>query len=463
MQTVMDNAPQLNTDEVLPAARPLVNGIEGVKVWHRSTLLPFPIAGRLSQFGLSLTDQALAVGGTFLANVVLARTQTKEQYGMFALSYSVFTFLAGLHNAAILEPYTVYGSGRYGNRFSEYLRLMVRVNAFAGLVLTLILLLACLVFYLVAPQIVSGALLGLGITVGILLSGAFLRRVFYLQRQAAFAAQASLMCFVTVVSGLWLTARAHVLSGFSVFLILALGWVTAGIGLGKKLALGNSQNSFVECEPNYWREHWRYSKWVLATAFVFQFTTQGYYWLVAGFLSVKRVAELRAISMLVAPIEQVFIALSFLVLPALAARYASGEMRAFFSLQRRYRLGILVTTLLFVFAVRIVGAPAMHLLYAGKFDDLAHLLYLLAFSPLIMGLGNTMNHALKAVEQSKLVFFAYACSGTATFLVGIPLVMHFGLHGAIYGLLLSGTVYTGALAVSYFFVIHRKAHRLELP
>ena len=75
---------------------------------------------RFRQVGFSVTDQAFSVGGMFLINVALARTQTKEEYGMFALCYSVFTFLSGLHNAAILEPYTVYGSGRYSNRFSEY-------------------------------------------------------------------------------------------------------------------------------------------------------------------------------------------------------------------------------------------------------------------------------------------------------------------------------------------------------
>lgn len=88
---------------------------------------------RIRQAGVSMADQALFVGGTFLANVMLARTQTKEEYGMFALCYSVFTFLSALHNAAILEPCTVYGSGRYRDRFSEYLRLMARSNAVVGL------------------------------------------------------------------------------------------------------------------------------------------------------------------------------------------------------------------------------------------------------------------------------------------------------------------------------------------
>src|SRR6266567_8427876 len=80
---------------------------------------PTGLWSRLSQFGFSVTDQALSVGGMFVANIALARTVSKEEYGMFALSYSVFTFLSGLHNAAILEPCTVYGSGRYRDRLPE--------------------------------------------------------------------------------------------------------------------------------------------------------------------------------------------------------------------------------------------------------------------------------------------------------------------------------------------------------
>ncbi len=59
-----------------------------------------------------MADQGFSVGGMFLVHIGLARTQTKEEYGVFALTYSVFTFLAGLHNAAILEAYTIHGSGR---------------------------------------------------------------------------------------------------------------------------------------------------------------------------------------------------------------------------------------------------------------------------------------------------------------------------------------------------------------
>jgi len=446
-----------------PGSSPVADELAGGNGWLRSTVAALPPPSKLLQIGYSFADQALAVGGTFLANVALARTQTKEEYGMFALSYSLFTFLSGLHNSAILEPCTVYGSGRYRNRFSEYLRLMVRLNALIGLALTGLVLLACLILYWAAPQYLTRALLGLGVTVGVLLSGAFLRRVFYLQRQPGFATRASLICFVTVAGALGLAAKAHALNGFSVFAILALGWIAAGVGLGKKVALGQRGQPFLESEPGYWGEHWKYSKWVLATAFVFQLTSQGYYWIVAGFLSVKDVAGLRAMQMLVAPVDQVFIALSFLIIPALSARYASNRMADYLSFTKRYGLAIVSVTALFALAVRLLGRPLMHWLYAGKFDELIPVLYVLAFLPLLMSIGNTLGNAMNAAEKPRLVFAGFLSSGVATVGLGIPLVIRFGLPGAVYGLLVSATVYTGAQALGFFLAVYRRAIPVGAP
>jgi hypothetical protein len=134
----------------------------------------------------------------FLVNLVLARTQTREEYGMFALSYSVLIFLVGLHNAAILEPFTVYGSGRHRSRLAEYFQLMCWGNAALGLLLTAVLLASCAVLHWFAPHLLPRAMIGLGLTVSVLLSGALLRRVFYLQRKASLAATASLIFFLTV-------------------------------------------------------------------------------------------------------------------------------------------------------------------------------------------------------------------------------------------------------------------------
>src|SRR5437868_10626925 len=196
---------------------------------------PIGIWSRLSQFGFSVTDQALAVGGMFLANVALARTQSKEEYGIFALSYSVFTFLAGLHNAAILETYTVYGSGRYNTRFTEYARLLWRSNAWLGLALAATLSLMWGVLAWSKPAFASPTILGLALACGFLLTASFVRRTFYIRRRPDLAAHFSLVFFATCATLLWLATRVRILSGFSAFAIAAIAWILAGVFLSREL------------------------------------------------------------------------------------------------------------------------------------------------------------------------------------------------------------------------------------
>jgi O-antigen/teichoic acid export membrane protein len=397
----------------------------------------------------SFTDQAFTVGGGFLANVAVARAQTKEEYGLFALSYSVYALLLALYQAAILEPFTIYGSGRYRERYSEYLRLMVRGNAVISLLLTAFLLLTCSLLSRIASHLVSRAFWGLALSAAILLSSHLLRRGFYLQRQPMLAAKTSFVFFITVACGLWLGAKLQWLDSLTVFLVLAVGWIIAAGFFGGKLAFGRPELSFLRIEPRYWSEHWNYSKWVLATAVVYQFTAQGYYWLLAGFLSAKEAGELRAMHLLVAPMDQVFVALSFVALPALSSRYAAKDIGKFLFLWKRYVLVTLGVTGMFALIVRIVGRPVMHLIYAGKYDGLAPYLFILALLPVFMGVAATMNNAVIATEKPKLTFYAYLCGGTMTFLAGVPLVVHFGLWGAVSGMVLSGATYTSALAVAF--------------
>jgi O-antigen/teichoic acid export membrane protein len=87
---------------------------------------------------------------------------------------------------------------------------------------------------------------------------------------------------------------------------------------------------------------------------------------------------------------------------------------------------------------------------------MAPLLIILVLVPVVMGVGHTMNAALKAAESPKLVFWAYVASGAVTFVAGVPLVARFGLRGAAYGMLLSGTSYTAALAVGFVMTFRRE-------
>jgi O-antigen/teichoic acid export membrane protein len=412
------------------------------------TLLSFSWT-RLHQIIFSIADQAFSVGGMFVANVALARTVSKDEYGMFALVYSGFTFLNGLHNAAILETYTVYGAGRYRNHGPEYRWLLWRNNAVLGVALTVLLLLTWRVLSWIAPALASRSLLGLALSSGVLLTAALIRRMLYVQRKPRTAAKLSLVFFLTLLILLGITMRAGLLNGLSVFLICAVGWIIGALSIFRELPRKIPMEAFTDAQPNHRSEHWQYARWILATAFVFQLTNQGYYWVVAAFLSLKEVGELRAIYMLVSPVDQVLTAITFLVLPMLAHRYASKQVREFFSLWRMYLLGFVLVSGSFVLLAVFFGNPLVHRVYGGKFDDVATLLGTLTVVPLLMAIGNTMNAAMKSGERPNMVLYAYLASGAATFAAGIPLVIHFGVRGAVYGMLVSAGVYAATLGVGF--------------
>jgi O-antigen/teichoic acid export membrane protein len=409
----------------------------------------------MRQIGYSIADQGLSVGGMFLVNIALARTRTKEEYGIFALSYSVYTFLVGLHNAAILEAYTIYGSGRYHQRFAAYAWLLWRSNLRLAVG-------AAAALTVLWGALASRTVLGLALGCGILLTASFVRRTFYMRRRPDLAARFSAAYFALCAGLLWMSLRLGMLNGFSAFAIAAVAWSVAALFVARELPERAAGAGFLEHEPGYWGEHWKYSRWVLVTSFVFQMTTQAYYWLAAAYLSVKEVADLRAMYNLVTPVEQLFSAVTLLLLPILSLRYATRQMAGVVPLWKGYCAGWLAVTGAFAGFVNVFARPLMHALYGGKFDDLASLVGVLALLPVVMGVGNTMNAALKSMEKPQAVFYAYVASGAATFLIGVPLVIHLGLRGAVYGMLVSGGAYTVALGIAFLAAIHAEGYAAPL-
>jgi len=410
---------------------------------------------RINDVGYSVIDQALSVGGMFIANIALARAVSKEEYGMFTLVYSAFNFLAGLHNAAILEPYTVHGAGRYSAHYPEYRWIIWRSNAWLGVGLSCVLLLIWVAVLFMVPPMQSRSILGLSISSAILLTVSLARRMMYVEKKVRMAAKLSFIFFISLLGLLVMTTKTGTLNSLTVFVAVAAASIAGCVFILAELPVRKSLIHFDAARPKLWSEHWGYARWVLATAFVFQLTTQAYYWLVAIFLSLRDIAGLRAIYMLVMPVDQVFTAISLLVLPVMATRYASKQIGALLSAWKWYLLAFLLIGSSFIICVRWFGGPILHLIYGGKFDDVSYLLGTLALLPVLMGVGSTMNVVMKAAERPNIVLYAYISSGVATFGIGIPLMIHFGLRGAVYGMLISGSIYTVALGVGFLSLMPR--------
>ncbi|MCC7207417.1 MAG: hypothetical protein IT323_08930, partial [Anaerolineae bacterium] len=82
-------------------------------------------SGRLRRWFRKLSsavgEQAFFSAGSFIFNILLARYLSTEEYGAFAVAYVWFTLVLNLHDGFIVEPMSIYGAGKYGDRLRYYL------------------------------------------------------------------------------------------------------------------------------------------------------------------------------------------------------------------------------------------------------------------------------------------------------------------------------------------------------
>ena len=289
-----------------------------------------------------------------------------------------------------------------------------------------------------------------------------MRRVLYVEGNSATAGLMAAIFFIIVATLLYVAGHLQVLTGTSVLLIIALGWVLASPVFLWRRARNLSKTDFLRRNEGYLSQHWQYSKWVLLTAFVFQLTSQGYFWLVALFLDTKSVGALRAAWNVVQPAIVVFTSISFVMLPRLVtlSQKTTAEPSATPREILRYLSAVMVVALVFAGFVWQFGALAYRLIYAGRYGASVGLLYVAALLPLAGGIANVFSDALRAMEKPGLVFYAYIVGGILTLAIGVPAIIFYGIRGAAWGMVASNAGFALTLALGYKWLRIRRARSL---
>ena len=88
-----------------------------------------------SKSTLSVMDQGLVSGSNFLLNVMLARWLSPEQYGAYALGFSIFLLMTAVYQSLVLEPMAVLGPILFPDRLKRYLGALLRGQSMVVFVL----------------------------------------------------------------------------------------------------------------------------------------------------------------------------------------------------------------------------------------------------------------------------------------------------------------------------------------
>ncbi len=400
--------------------------------------------------GLAVADYGLISGSNFLLGILLARWLSQEQFGAYALAFSIFILAGFLYQALLLEPLSVFSGTLFHDNIRGYLKATVWIHWAICLVMCGLLgasAVVARVFW--HSSVLAAGFAGLAIATPFILIHGLGRRGFYLKLSPGPAAFAAVFYFVSVTGGVFLLNHCGRLSTFTAFLTMGSAAFISSIIMLFQL---NARLEPETSRPHFrytWGKHWEYGRWALATSVVGWIPYYFYIPVVSTFSGIAAAAELRAVMNLAAPVLQTFAALSMLFLPYASRLQTEGSSRSINRLTRRL-IAIFVAGAVLYWATLIpLRGSIFRLLYAGKYLETAYLIPLFALETIVWSAAVGPAILLRAMESPRSLFIANGAASAVAIVFGIPATRFFGLPGVISSMIAANIVYVAVAFVLY--------------
>ncbi|OZC03350.1 oligosaccharide flippase family protein [Rubricoccus marinus] len=358
----------------------------------------------------SVLDQALFAGANFVVNVLLARWLSPEAYGAYTVAFTVFLLFSTLHQGMLTEPMLVFGPGRFKDRLPAYFGTLLRGHLGVSAIGFAVLGAGALgTWAFGGPLALTVGLLAIAIAQGGILLTWLTRSMQYVTFEPQRSAVAGAIYAVLLLGGVAALYAAGVIGEVeSTDVLLAVGVTGAagllsGLWLVRRGGLWPLPTPEAEVVREARAQHVEYGRWAVASG--------GLDW-VAGYLPIMwlslagglaEAGGLRALYNFALPAVHVFQVLGTLMVPTFVKALEGGTGRR--------TLGAL-TALAVVLAgiygavLLVAGAPALSLIYDGKFDAYADLMWAVALVPVGIGVVVVLLSCLRAMERPRQLFWA---------------------------------------------------------
>lgn len=391
-------------------------------------------ANRLHQTAVSLADQGIASAANFLTGVIIARSCSKSELGLYMLGVSLVLFITDLQTSLIATPYMVYAPRLSGEEHARYTGSTL-LHQF-GFSLFVTLGLAC------CAVIVSkrAALGGLGAVLWVLslLSACitlreFARRVCFAQLKIKVALLIDTCIAVTQVGMLILLSRNGLLSAQRAYWVI--GSVCAPAVIWWLWYERNSCTPRVSESVADFKKNWAFGKWVFASGAVWTVSTNLYPWILAFFHGSASVGVWAACLGVVALGNPALLGVQNLVGPIVSHVYAADGHRALHRLTVKIAMWIAFAVSILSGALCIAGGKLVASLYGSHYAGNGVVVAILALNLLVSATVFPFSRALFAIDQANFDFYANCTALFIMATLGLWLVWVFGPLGAALGLL----------------------------
>lgn len=392
---------------------------------------------------ISLVDQAVVSGTSFLTTVIVGRTCGADGLGMYALAFTVVVLISCGQESLISTPYAVYRA-----RVEPHAR-----AAYAGSVLLhfgLLAAIASLGFAAAAaamqwlPEHGEAATM-LWVLAGVMpliLLRELVRRLGFAHLGFAAVLAADATVAAVQLSGLALLAAADALSPATAYASMGL---SCALAAAVWLALSRIPFTLrLDVVVDHLRRNLRLGRWIFAAMMALMLQLSSVQWLVAALLGISETGVFVAcmsVVMLVNPFVQ---GVSNVLVPKTALAYADGGNRALRRVVWRATELVGLAMAGFCGVVVVAGEPLLTLLYGREYVGHRDLLILLAVALTIRSLSMPSYNGLQAADRADYTFFANLLGLVVTTCLALGLATPWGVAGAGWALLAGEAVAAGA-------------------
>ncbi len=410
-------------------------------------------AGNWEGFG-ALADQAVVSLTNFLTSVIVGRSCSKEEFGLYALAFVVTAGVTEIQISLISSPYTVYRP-RLGAEESRTYTGATIVFQLAFSLLALIVLVAGGAVLSVGYHAALGRMLMvLGLTSTTVQAKEHLRRVSFATMDMRKAAVLDGSVFVLQVGALLWLAHMGVLS--AVTALVAIGVVCGVATLGWLVLQRHEYRIAWEPTVSNLRSMWALGRWISASGVLAIVSSQIYAWLLVTIRGTVATALWAAGSSITSVVNPARMALTNYLAPAAARAYAIGGPRKLRRLVLEMSAVWLAGAFPFCLLVLVFGARALSVVYGRGYANHGLLVSLFALNLIPVGLSVITSRGLFALERADVDFKINIAPFAIAVLAGIWLVRWHGAEGAAAAGLL-GSSLAAAARCSKFLTLCRAA------
>jgi O-antigen/teichoic acid export membrane protein len=391
----------------------------------------------------AVTDQGLFALTNFTASALLARWLPQSGYGAFAVAFSVLLLMGSIHSALLAEPMLILGPSRYRKSTATYIRRLTPLHFILTSGMSVALLLVVLILSILHRKLgPTSTLIALALAAPAVLFLWLMRRACYIETRPQLAVVAGLAYALLVPAGMLLFTRTKVLTAASALVALGMSSLLVAWWLKLRLTHSSSAPTILGSSKSIARAHWTYGRWALGSALLSWVPANAVVLALPLWHSLDDAGTLRVATTLMLPIQHVQAALALLILPALVRTRLSGQLRSRATLVRVLFVG---SSVVYAPLVIIFGTEIAELLFGTQYELDGITLWLLAAIPLATAVSAVSGAVLRVLERPDQVLWTYVAAATVTCLIGLPLVYHFSVDGALASMLLS-TATTAVLA-----------------